>query len=96
MTRSSTCNVYKNNNKIARLYAPAPGVAYSVYYHFPMARSRRRSAGVSRQKMHKVMGEFSHHTLHSGSKRGPVVTSRKQAIAIAYAEARRARARKRK
>lgn len=61
-----------------------------------MARSRTRSGGgISRKKMHKVMGEFSHHTLHSGSKRGPVVTSRKQAVAIAYAEARRARARSR-
>jgi len=41
-------------------------------------------------KEHKVMGEFAAGTLHSGSKKGPVVTSRKQAIAIALSEARKA------
>jgi len=35
----------------------------------------------------KVMGEFKRGTLHSGSKKGPVVKSRKQAIAIALSEA---------
>lgn len=39
------------------------------------------------KKMHKVMHEFKHGTLHSGSKKGPKVTSRKQAIAIAISEA---------
>ena len=34
----------------------------------------------------KVMGEFKDKTLHSG-KGGPVVTNRKQAIAIALSEA---------
>ncbi len=37
-------------------------------------------------KIHKVMHEFKHGTLHSGSKKGPKVTSRKQAIAIAISE----------
>jgi hypothetical protein len=40
-------------------------------------------------KVHKVMHEFKHHELHSGSKKGPKVSSRKQAIAIALSEARR-------
>lgn len=40
-------------------------------------------------KIHKVMHEFKHHTLHSGSKKGPKVTSRKQAVAIALSEARK-------
>ena len=35
----------------------------------------------------KVMGEFKRGTLHSGSKKGPVVKSRKQAVAIALSEA---------
>lgn len=35
-----------------------------------------------------VMHEFKHGELHSGSKKGPVVTSRKQAIAIALSEQR--------
>lgn len=39
-------------------------------------------------KIHKVMHEFKHGTLHSGSKHGPKVTSRKQAVAIAISEAR--------
>lgn len=41
-------------------------------------------------KVHRVMSEFKHHTLHSGSKKGPKVTSRRQAIAIALSEAREA------
>ena len=42
-------------------------------------------------KVHKVMSEFKHHDLHSGSKQGPVVTSRKQAVAIAMSEAGKSR-----
>lgn len=40
-------------------------------------------------KIHKVMHEFKHGELHSGSKHGPKVTSRKQTVAIAISEARR-------
>lgn len=38
-----------------------------------------------------VMGEFKRGTLHSGSSRGPVVTARPQAIAIALSEQRQQR-----
>ncbi len=41
-------------------------------------------------KIPKVMGEFKAGELHSGSKEGPVVKSRKQAVAIALSEARQA------
>jgi len=41
-------------------------------------------------KVGKVMGEFKQGTLHSGSKKGPEVTSRKQAVAIGLSEARKA------
>jgi hypothetical protein len=41
-------------------------------------------------KVHKVMHEFKHHKLHSGSKHGPLVTSSKQAIAIGLNKARKA------
>lgn len=34
-------------------------------------------------KVEMVMHEFKHGALHSGSKKGPTVSSRKQAIAIA-------------
>ena len=39
------------------------------------------------KKVGKVMHEFKTGMLHSGSKKGPAVTSRKQAIAIALSEA---------
>jgi hypothetical protein len=54
----------------------------------------KKKATAGQAKVRKVMREFSHHTLHSGSKRGPTVTSRKQALAIAYSEARRRTGRK--
>lgn len=41
---------------------------------------------MKKAKVGKVMGEFKRGTLHSG-KKGPVVKSRKQAIAIAMSEA---------
>lgn len=40
-------------------------------------------------KVRKVMGEYKRGTLHSGSKTGPKVKSRKQAVAIALSEQRR-------
>jgi hypothetical protein len=39
------------------------------------------------KKMSKVMKEFAAGKLHSGSKKGPLVKNRKQAIAIAMSEA---------
>ena len=41
----------------------------------------------SKDKMATVMGEFKRGKLHSGSKKGPKVKSRKQAIAIGMNEA---------
>lgn len=40
-------------------------------------------------KVTKVMREFKEGALHSGSKKGPLVKKRKQAIAIALSEARK-------
>ena len=37
-------------------------------------------------KVGKVMAEYKSGKLHTGSKKGPTVTSRKQAIAIALSE----------
>ena len=41
----------------------------------------------AQKKISKVMTEFGAGKLHSGSKKGPEVTSRKQAVAIALSEA---------
>jgi hypothetical protein len=43
------------------------------------------------EKVHTVMSEFKRGALHSGSKRGPQVKNRKQAVAIAMSEARKAK-----
>ena len=48
------------------------------------------------KKIADVMEEFKEGTLRSGSKRGPKVTSRKQALAIALSEARKKKAVKKK
>jgi hypothetical protein len=43
----------------------------------------------AKKKISKVMEEFKHGKLHSGSKKGPLVTNEKQGIAIALSEARK-------
>jgi len=42
-----------------------------------------------KEVMHTEMGEFKRGDLHSGSKQGPVVKSRKQAVAIGLSESRK-------
>ena len=45
----------------------------------------------AQKKVGKVMHEFKTGALHSGSKKGPMVKNRKQAIAIALSEARKSK-----
>ncbi len=45
--------------------------------------------GKESRKIKKVMREFKEGELHSGSKKGPVVTNPKQAVAIGYSEAKK-------
>ncbi len=44
----------------------------------------------NKKKIEKVMHEMKEGKLHSGSKKGPLVTNPKQGIAIALSEARKA------
>lgn len=44
---------------------------------------------VMKRKVEKVMEEYKEGALHSGSKKGPAVKNRKQAIAIALSEGRK-------
>ena len=46
-----------------------------------------KKATKAQKKVSRVMREYEKGELHSGSKKGPVVKSRKQAIAIAMSEA---------
>jgi len=54
-----------------------------------------RGQRTAKNKMKKVMGEYKEGSLHSG-KGGPVVKSRKQAIAIAMSEADKAKKKSKK
>lgn len=51
----------------------------------------KKSLSKGKKKIKKVMGEFQEGELHSGSKKGPIVQDRKQALAIAMSEAKRAK-----
>ena len=44
------------------------------------------SKGKEQKKIKKVMKEFEENKLHSGSKKGPMVKSKNQALAIAMNE----------
>lgn len=58
--------------------------------------SRRASKKAKRRRMQEEMDKWKSGTLHSGSKRGPVVRSRRQAIAIGLSESGQSRQSKRK
>lgn len=51
--------------------------------------SRAMKEERGQDKIHKVMSEFKHDALHTGSKTDPLVKSRKQAIAIAISESKK-------
>lgn len=51
------------------------------------ASKKRASTPQAKKKIRKVMREYKEGELHTRSKSGPVVRSRKQAIAIALSEA---------
>lgn len=57
---------------------------------FKKAEKIKKSNKKKENKIEKVLHEYKEDKLHSGSKKGPKVKSRKQAIAIALSEARKA------
>lgn len=50
----------------------------------------KKISGKAKSKVGKVLGEFKAGKLHSGSKKGPLVKSKDQALAIGLSEARKA------
>jgi len=73
----------KNTSNIAKKIASGK---MSPKQYATMETSEKMAKG-GQTKVGKVMREFGQGKLHSGSKKGPVVKSRKQAIAIALSEA---------
>ncbi len=59
-------------------------------------RKKPKTEKGKRGKVKKVMSEFKHGKLHSGSKKGPKVRKRSQAIAIAMSESGQAKKKKKK
>ena len=57
---------------------------------FKKAKKIKKSNEKKEGKVEKVLHEYKEGELHSGSKKGPKVKKRKQAIAIALSEARKA------
>lgn len=51
-----------------------------------MAAKEEKKESKKTGKIEKVMSEYKAGELHSGSKKGPIVKSKKQAIAIAISE----------
>jgi hypothetical protein len=56
----------------------------------PAAKKKSSKEAKGEAKIAKVMQEFKEGELHSGSEDGPIVTNKKQAVAIALSEAREA------
>lgn len=77
-----------------RLVNEVRDIQYSEYAHttkMPLPKKPKDKIMAKGGKVQKVMHEFKTGELHSGSKKGPVVKNRKQAIAIALSEARKAK-----
>lgn len=60
------------------------------------SKAHERKENKKEKKIKKVIREFDRGELHSGSKNGPVVKDKKQALAIGYSEAKKAQKDKKK
>ncbi len=63
---------------------------------FKKAKKIKKSNEKKEDKIENVMHEFKEGSLRSGSKKGPRVKNRKQAIAIAISEAQKSKSKKKK
>ena len=54
-----------------------------------MAKKKKKKELDHNPEFERVMEEFKHGELHSGSKKGPIVKNPRQAVAIAYSESRK-------
>lgn len=73
--------------------AQAPAMPMRAMAKGGMAKGGMSDCGMAKggmSKVGKVIGEYKAGELHSGSKSGPMVTNRKQAVAIGMSEARKA------
>ena len=59
-------------------------------------KSKVKSKKPGHKKFEKVLHEYKEGSLHSGSKKGPKVKNKSQALAIAFSEDRKANKKKRK
>ncbi len=70
------------------------GMAVEVEIEMEKKKPTKPKKPVLKKKMSRVMKEFGEGKLHSGSKKGPIVTNPKQAVAISYSEAKRSKKKK--
>jgi uncharacterized protein DUF6496 len=60
----------------------------TIFYELSNKKKTMKKS-MKENKVKKVMKEFGEEKLHSGSKKGPIVKDRKQAVAIAMSEAKK-------
>jgi hypothetical protein len=80
----------KDNSKLGIVDNKNPGETKNHTAPKLPGKTMMKKGGQAMAKVGKVMGEYKAGDLHSGSKTGPKVTNRKQAVAIAMSEARKA------
>lgn len=79
-----------NKKKKAPMHKKHKGMEIEIEIeHKEKKKKHEPKKPAGKEKMKKVMNEFKEGKLHSGSKKGPMVTNPKQAVAIAYSEAKK-------
>ena len=84
--------ILKNNNLARILDTLVKNQKQYILEYQVVCNTAQEDMKKKSDKIEKVMKEFKAGKLHSGSKKRPVVTDPKQAVAIGYSEARKATA----